>query len=97
MTNQDYQRELEDRSMDTVRSQLLGERKTTSSRPSYILGGSFIKLEQVLGDIQLNSNSIIFQDWKDSHAAYRILEAKKTKNSRQLFKSISRAHFPNKS
>ena len=87
--------------MDTVRSQLLGERKTTSSRPkdqsSYILGGSFIKLEQVLGGIQLNSNSNIFQDWKDSHAAYRILEAKKTKNSRQLFKSISRAHFPNKS
>ena len=44
--------------METVRSQLLGERKTTNSKTkdqsSYVLGGSFIKLEQVLYDIQLS-------------------------------------------
>ena len=36
---------------------------------------------------------LMFQDWKESHAAYKVLEAKRVNQSKMLIKSISKSQF----
>ena len=33
------------------------------------------------------------KDWKESHTAYKLLEAKRVNQSKILLKSVSRSHF----
>ena len=57
-------------------------------------GGVYGKLEQVsfLISIYIIIKSLS-KDWKESHAAYKLLESKRTNNSKVMLKSISRSQF----
>ena len=58
-------------------------------------GGVYGKLEQVGLQmiINLTHTCVNSKDWKDSHAAYKILEAKRGTHSKLMLKSTSRSQF----
>ena len=59
----------------------------------YSNGGAYSRLEQVgVGD-RGTCLVLMFQDWKESHAAYKVLEAKRVNQSKMLIKSISKSQF----
>ena len=72
------------------------KQKNSDEVTTYNHGGAYGKLEQVIKvKIQLNNFHItsFLKDWKESHAAYKILEAKRLNQSKVLLKSISKSQF----
>ena len=91
--NQDYQREIEERGINQLLETLKGP-GTPGEVVSYSHGGEYGRLEQVgvLSVFYSHYNlSLYCKDWRESHAAYKVLESKR--NPKVLLKSISKTHF----
>ena len=91
--NQDYQREIEERGLNLLLETLKGP-GTLGDVVSYNHGGEYGRLEQVgpLYCLYYSTSVLLyFKDWRESHAAYKVLESKR--NPKVLLKSISKTHF----